>query len=1037
MEKFKHTRMLATFCACFLFLSLPGVYATEYSSVVEAQQSKKTITGIVYDENGETMIGANVVEKGTTNGAMTDIDGKFTLEVSENARLVISYIGYTSQELSVSGKTDFTIRMSGDTQALEEVVVVGYGTQKKANLTGAVATMKAGNIQNAPVTGLDHAMQGKMAGVTVYQNSGAPGASASVRIRGIGTIGENDPLYVVDGMPVSDLNDINPNNIERIDVLKDAAAAAIYGSRAANGVVLVQTKKGTASDKINVTFNTHHGWQRAANKIETLSAADRNMIHSEAYKNSGQDIPEYYSSPEAQMTQTNWQDEILDDFAYISNYDVGLSGGSDKAKYNVSAGHMANNGILKRTDFARTTFRINTTFDLSNKVRFGENLLISKNENGYANTTGEYTGALFSALVYHPDVPVYNSEGELSGAILGGDVQNPVGIINRRDRKENRTRILGNAYLEWDVVEGLKLKTDIGYDQTNSHDKWFVPRVPEEGRKSDNNELTEYDYTEERWISTTTLNYNKSYNKHTFDVLLGTSLEAADIDYRSSRVAGFISEDPDARYPSAGTEVKWYTGGREEWSLLSYFGRLDYNFDERYLLSLNLRGDASSKFAEENRWGWFPSFAAGWRVSEEAFFEDAKETISNLKIRGSWGQLGNQNIGSNYPLYTTIRNTTDSDGYNIVFGSGETSFIGRYEDGIVNPDIKWEVTTQSNIGVDVSFFNNKLELIADYYKKKSSDILLQVPITSLAGVNTAPWVNAGEVENEGFEMALTYNNQDSEFRYSITGNFSTVSNEVTRLGAGTEAIYGSTFRGNTVSRTIVGEPIAHFFGLKTDGIFANTDEINAYTNVEGELIQPNATPGDLKFVDVDGNGIINADDRVNIGDGFPDFTYGLNFSAEYKGFDISMFMQGVEGYQVLNGLRYTGLFVDPRYNQMSDILDRWTETNLGASIPRVALSDPNGNRQISDFFVEDADYLRLKTLTLGYTLPKPVSNSLGIEKLRLYFTGQNLLTFTGYSGFDPEIGESYPDSYGITELGVDRGQYPQPKTFIFGLNINF
>lgn len=1008
------------------------------SGANKMSQQARDVNGKVTDTSGAPLPGVSIIVKGSTKGTVTDMDGNFALSgITPDVTLVFSFIGMEAQEFLVGNQRVFNVTLKEETVGIEEVVAIGYTTKKKADLTGAVSSVKIDDIRNIPVTGLDHAMQGKMAGVTVYQNSGAPGASASVRIRGIGTIGENDPLYVVDGMPVADLNDINPNNIERIDVLKDAAAAAIYGSRAANGVVLVQTKKGAASNKINVTFNTHHGWQRAANKVETLSAADRNMIHKEAYENSGQTVPDYYSSSEAQITRTNWQDEILEDYAYTSNYDVGISGGDEKAKYNVSAGHMANNGILKNTDFKRTTFRINTSFDLTDNVRIGENLLISKNENGYANTTSEYTGALFSALVYHPDVPVYNSEGELSGAILGGDVENPVGNINRRDRNENRTRIFGNAYLEWDLAEGLKLKTDMGYDWTNSQDKWFVPRIPEEGRKSDNNELTEYTYTEERWISTTTLTYNKSFGKHNFDALLGTSLEASDMEYRSSRVANFISEDPAARYPSAGTEIKWYTGGREEWSLLSYFARLDYNYNNRYLLSLNLRGDASSKFSEDNRWGWFPSFSAGWRISEEAFFEGAKDVVSNLKLRGSWGQLGNQNIGNNYPLYTTIRNTTDDDGYNVVFGSGETPFIGRYEDGIVNQDIQWEVTTQSDIGFDISFLDNRLELIADYYKKKSSDILLQVPITSLAGVNTAPWVNAGEVENKGFEMSLTYQNKGRDFHYSVTGNFSTVQNEVTKLGEGTEAIYGSSFRGNTVSRTIVGEPIAHFFGLKTDGIFASPEEVSAYKHSNGELIQPNAVPGDIKFVDIDGNGMINADDRTNIGDGFPDFTYGLNFSADYKNFDLSLFMQGVQGYEVLNGLRYTGLFVDPRYNQMNDILGRWTETNTGASIPRVALSDPNGNRQISDFFVEDADYLRLKTLTVGYTLPKSVLNGTGIDKLRFYFTGQNLLTFTNYSGFDPEIGESFPDDYGVTELGVDRGQYPQPKTFILGLNINF
>ncbi|MEN7551620.1 TonB-dependent receptor [Rapidithrix thailandica] len=1008
--------------------------------VDEEVQQDRLITGTVIETGSkEPLVGATVLVKGTSIGTITDLDGNFKLSVpAGKEQLVVSSVGYEIKEITLGSQDKITVTLSVAVKALEEVVVIGYGVQQKADLTGAVSSVKIEEIENTPATGINHALQGRMPGVTVYRNSGAPGSSASIRIRGIGTFGNTDPLYVVDGMPIENLNDINPNNIERIDVLKDAAASAIYGSRAANGVVLINTKSGSKEGKLNVAFNTYHGIQQPSKKLEVLNAEQRNLIHAEAYLNDGKTVPDYYSDPQNAITRTDWQDEIFNNAAYIGNYDVQINGGDEKAQYSFMVGHFKNEGLLTNTDYQRTTVRLNTTFNLSKNLQVGENLLISTNKNTMVNTVSDFTGALVSALLYQPDVPVYANPatGELSGAALGADIQNPVGLVNRYDRTNRRNRVFGNAFIKWDITPDVELKTSLGYDWADHKHKWFVPSVPEEGRKTSYNELNQSVRESQRWISTTTAKFQKTFGKHEVEALAGMSMEEFQSTNVDVRVSGFISEGGDARYLNAATALNWATGGREEWGLLSYFGRLNYSFDDKYLFSVNLRTDGSSKFSKDNRWGVFPSVSAGWRISSEPFFEPV-QFVSNLKIRGSYGQLGNQNIWNNYPMYTRVRNTSDNDGYKVVFGEGGDAQIGRYEDGIINKDLKWEVTTQTDFGLDLGLFDDRIEITADYYLKKSTGVLLQVPITSLPGVSTAPFVNGADVENKGFEFSLGYHKREGDFKYNVTGNFSIVKNEVLSMGAGNEAIYSSSYRGKSISRTVVGEPIAHFFGYKTDGLFQSQEEVDNYTNSEGALLQKDAKPGDIKFKDINNDGIINADDRTYIGDGFPDFTYGLNFNAEYRNFDFTVFFQGVGGYQVLNTLKYTGLFVDPRYNQFEDILDRWTANNPGASVPRVTADDKNGNQRISDFFVEDANYLRLKNLTVGYTFSNLLLSKIGAKKVRVYLTAENLLTFTEYKGYDPEIGESYPENFGITELGVDRGQYPQPRTFIIGANFKF
>lgn len=1026
------------------------VRANDATSLL-AQQQKQVINGTVQDVDGVGIPGVNIVVKGTTTGAVTDVDGNFSLSATKGSVLLFSYVGFLPQEVKVTSGKPLRITLMEDSKTLDAIVVVGYTTQKKADLTGAVSSVKVEGLNDLAVTGINNALQGRMSGVTVLPSSGAPGATASVRIRGMGTFGNNEPLYVIDGMPAENMNDINPSDIERIDVLKDAASAAIYGSRAANGVVIIQTRKGKQG-KARVAFNTYHGIAAPQKMLKLLTAKQRNLIHLEAYQNAIDDgmsiIPDdtdprnYYYSDYAQQTRTNWQDEVFTT-AYQGNYDLSISGGSDKMKYNIMGGHLMQDGIVKKSGFNRTTFRINTEVEIAKGLTAGENLMIVHSNQQIVPDMGYFSGAITSALLFDPAVPVYTEGGGYSGVgALAADLRNPVAIVDRADHHKVRDRIFGNAYAQYVFLKDFTLKTDFGYDWSKWGENEFNPKFLEPGGKSDTNQLTQKDWVSTRWMNTTSLKFEKDVKLHHIMAMAGYSFEEYTEDFTNTRGSGFISEDPSQRYMSAATNILWAQGGREEWALLSYFGRLDYSFAGRYLLSVNFRTDGSSKFAKNNRWGYFPSVSAGWRISEEKFFEPVKQVISNLKIRGSWGKLGNQNIYSNYPTKTIIANTTDDDGYNVVFGKNGNVSSGRYEATIANPDLKWEVTTQTDFGLDISLFD-KLDLSLDYYNKESTDVLIQVPAPSLGGSTSDPWQNAAKVRNRGFDMNLAYHTDIRDFHLTAYGNISTVDNKVLALGTGSNAIFTSSYRGTNITRTTVGEPIAHFFGYKTDGIFRTQEAIDQYVNEKGEKIQPDAHLGDIKFVDVNGDGVIDDLDKTNIGNGFPDFTYGFGADLNYKGFDLNLFFQGVAGYNILNAMTFEGMFVDTRYNQFAAIMDRYHPVNNpNGTLPRVIIGDrdSNNNRKPSDYYICKGDYLRLKSLTIGYTFDKKVSRKIGLEKLRIYMTAQNLFTLTKYKGYDPDLGDtsaSETDHYGVTEVGVDRGQFPQPRTFVFGANINF
>lgn len=1011
---FINTKLMMVF-SMFIFL---------FSNAAFAQDQK--VSGVVKDSKNVPIPGVNVLLKGTGIGTISDMDGKFTIKVeNQNSELEFSSVGYKTLSQKVGNSSTLGIVLQEGSQVLDEVVVVGYSTQKKKDLTGAVSSVKMDDIKDLSTSGIASAIQGRATGVTVLQSSGTPGAPAAVLIRGIGTFGNSEPLYIIDGMPADNMNDLNPNDIERMDILKDAASAAIYGSRAANGVVIIQTKKGSSKEKTSISFNTYLGIASPINKIDVLNAEQRNMIHTEAFTNDGLAVPSYYSSDYAKVTRTNWQDEIFTNSAVQQNYDLGVSGASSRARYNVAIGNLGQEGILKGTGYDKTTLRLNTDIDLLENLKFGENLMFTNSEQTTVPETGD-GGAISSALRYDPSVPVYDPvTGGYSGSgELGTDLKNPVSIVDRADQKIRRKRVFGDMYLEYKFLNDFTVKTDFGYDWSRNDEKNFYSRVPEAGRASENNELYEAYLESTRMMNTTTLKYDKAIGNHHLMALGGTSYEVYNELNGETSVGGFISEDPSQRYISAATEVKYLHGGRTEWALQSFFARLNYDYLGKYLVSFSYRADGSSKFAKDNRWGYFPSVSAGWRISDESFFDGLKDHVQSLKFRASYGSLGNQNIFSNYPTKALLSDTR----YKAIYGLDESLNYGRYEANIPNPDLKWEVTTQTDFGVDMTFLKH-FDLVFDYFVKESSDILLQVPITSVSGVSQNPWRNAADVKNKGYEVSLSYNAKINDIGIRAYGNLSQVKNEVTSLGDGAaNAIYSNTYNGQAITRTAVGEPINHYFGYKTDGIFKSQAEVDSYTNSGGEKMQPNAQVGDVKFVDYNGDGVIGGDDRTNIGDGFPDVSYGFGADLDYKGFDLSLFFQGVAGFDIFNAVKYQGMNVNPKYNQFSEILDRYHPVNNpNGNGPRVSTLDENGNKQFSDLYVEEGDYLRLKNITLGYSFNKELLKKIKLEKLRLYVNLQNYLTFSKYNGFDPEVGG---------RSGVDYAQFPQPKTFLMGLNIN-
>lgn len=1037
-----------------LSFSLASVYAQDI-------QVKGTVISAT---DNEPLPGVNVSVKGNTSiGTITDFDGNFILSVPSDATLQISFIGFKTQEIQVAGKPEIHAILKEDTETLEEVVVVGYGVQKKSVVTTSIAKVSADDLSATAPVRMDNALKGLAAGVTVTSSSGQPGAAAQIRVRGIGTINNSDPLYIVDGMPIEGgLDYLNPSDIQSIEVLKDAASGAVYGARAANGVILVTTKTGKLG-KTKVTYDFSYGWQSAWKHRDVLNATEYALLINEGLVNAG--MSPIYNDPYSYGEGTDWQNEVFNDNAPVMNHQISVSGASEKVSYLLSAGYYTQDGIVGgdygRSNYERLTLRSNNTYTLFdesknrnwlNSLKITSNLSYARIKSTSIEANSTWGSPLGSALSLSPILTVYD-EGEAAQAQLDkyagsanytpfydprngklfmipgseyGEMTNPIANLSLPGTQGWSHKFVANFSAELQIWENLKFRTSYGADLSFWGSDGYTPiYYLRDGGFSTRSTAFSEKHDGTVWQLENVLMYDNTIDKHSFSVMLGQSAKKSNgsylwgsrnniINYSRPYLDGStgLASDGDQSASGAPSEVA---------TLASLFARASYNYDERYMLQMTVRRDGSSRFGSNNHYAVFPSFSLGWNLTNEKFMEKRPEWLTSTKVRFSWGKNGNENIG-NF-RYTVLAVT----GNNAIFGANEQVTIGSKASGLANPDLKWEESEQYDLGVDFGFFNNALTFTADYYKKITNGMLKEMNIPSYVG-ESKPIGNVGKMENSGIEMEASYKFNVSDWNFRIGGNLTYLHNQLIEYGNDSGWANLDSFQGTgTISRAQNGKPFPFFYGYKTNGIFQNVNEINAYTNAAGELIQPNAVPGDVRFVDVNGDGQITDEDRTDIGKGMPDWTYGFNMNISWKNFDFNMMWQGTIGNDIYDATRRTDISAT---NLPSWMLGRWTGEGTSNRIPRFVRGD-NVNWQSSDLYVYDGSYLRLKNIQLGYTLPQHLTKKVFISSLRLYVAAENLFTFTKYHGFDPEI------SSGGTSLGIDYGVYPQARTWTIGANLSF
>ncbi|GAB3760725.1 TonB-dependent receptor [Spirosoma pomorum] len=993
------------------------------------------ITGTVTDQQtGEALPGASVVVKGSTVGSVTDANGTFSINVPDaNVVLVVSFIGYEPLDVAVNGRSQVNVTLMQAAKQLNEMVVVGYGAQQKRDVLGAVATVPTKEIGSRNYNTAADVLQGTVSGVTVVNEGGDPTASATIKIRGIGSLNDESPLLVVDGVIYpGTLSSINPNDIQSVSVLKDASAA-VYGARASAGVILVTTKKGS-SGQMRVNVNYQQGFQQVARTLKPLDAAGFANAVNTATDNAG--LPRIGAfnpavNPDARTTKTNWMNELFQT-GHIYNVDASVSGGTEKSTFFLSGGYRKNQGILLNTFSDRYTFRLNSSHQLSKRVKIGENLAYNVNNGQTANTNSAYTGAILTAIFYPPNATIYRQDG--SGRFGGvpenfagsyGDLINPVAYLKRLDNRNPSSNLFINPYLEWQILDGLTFRSNWGLTQIRTDGTQFNVKITEPGKIFDYNELYLNSYKSNDLLTEQLLMYKRSFGKHALDALLGYTYQRTDINAFGVRGTGFDNEAPSQRYLVNTKQVFYNNSTVIQRGLESYLGRLNYSYNDKYLLSVIVRRDGTSKLLSANRWEWYPSVSAGWQIADEPFLKDVN-WLSNLKLRASWGRIGNLAGLGDYAYSLPLAQTLS------MIGSTPSINYGFAETALSNSSLRWETSSQTNVGLDFGFLRNQFVGTIDVFSKQNQNMLFQEQLPGVAGVSGGRTINAGSTVNKGIELGLTYQRSFGPVKFDATVNYAVLRNQVTSLPAGQNLqSTGSTVRSLPYSNFhIVGQPFGAFYGYRTAGLFQSNEEAAAYTNAQGTRIQPNAKAGDFRFVDTNGDGVLNDNDRVVLGSILPTQTFSLNSNVGYKGFDLNVFFQGSAGNKIFNSVKNLALNPGayPGYNMLEDVKNAWSPTNTGGTIPRLrAGSDPNNNfGRISDFYLEDGSYLRLKSLTLGYTLPRTFTKSAGA---RIYLTGQNLLTVTKYSGMDPEVG--------LNSLGLDVAKYPLARVYMIGANLSF
>ena len=1076
---FRRTALLVGICSAVSLTYTPQLFAASVDAIDAVQQAKK-ITGTVTDAMGP-VIGANVLEKGTTNGVITDIDGNFTLNVQPGATIVVSFIGYQPQEIVVGNQTSFKIQLKEDTELLDEVVVVGYGVQKKKLVTGATVEVKGEDIAKLNTTQALGALQSQSPGVNIQAVSGQPGDGFKINIRGTGTNGNTAPVYVIDGVAGGDINALNPADIERIDVLKDAASCAIYGSSGANGVILITTKQGKVG-KVSVSYDGNIGWANIYKMPDMLNAKEYMAVMDQvAYNNGGQpyDWSKFVDADLLTAYQngtnpgTDWVKEFRNKNAVVTNHALNVTGGSEFSKFSTGIGYQYQDGAFGgpvKTDYRRFTFRINSEHVIYRKgdvdvIKFGENIYYQHKQNQGVQLGNQYSNDLSNALRAIPLIPVYNENGDFFmyddlknfGTSANGILDytayasNPMAHMVYNQAGNNKNFNLNTAaYLEVQPLKNLIYKGQVSYKQWSSSWRSYLPvyQINNQGDSRDKDQTINNVSLGWNWSLTNTLSYRFDITDlHHFDVLAGTEYSKSRPTYGESvEATGYNSAFGDFTHAylhnterKATATVNGYPS--DYGSKMSYFGRLNYDFKETYMFSAIIRADGSSKFAKGNQWGYFPSFSAGWVISNEAFMKNTASWLGFLKVRAGWGQNGNDNIPNSnwragyefgdYGLYT--------------FGSDKNGgTTGAYPNRLANPDLTWETSEQTNIGIDARFLDNRLSFTMDWYSKQTKDLLVEVGTNAASGFATQ-YQNAGTVKNTGLELSMGWRDQiGKEFKYGVNVNMAYNKNEVTEVNNANHFIEGGNdLLAQSTGRFVrmeEGHPIGYFYGYKTDGVIQNQNDLQAYLdqNCKGNAANSkqgaSIKPGDLKFVDVDGNGVINDDDKTDLGNPHPDVTMGLTLSAEYKGFDFSVTTYGAFGAQVARSWRK---FSDGQYeNYTTEVYDYWHGEGTSNRYPLLAPGNSGQNFQaISDIYIDDADYVRIQNLTIGYDF-KRIWKNCPFQQLRVYAAAQNLFTFTGYKGMDPENGRALNDKEPWV-TGVDVGNYPQPRTYMVGVNVKF
>ena len=1005
---------------------------------------EKNLTGTVTNEAGEPLVGATVLAKGSQQGTLTDERGSFRITVPDDVTtLIVSYIGYITQEVEIGNRTTINITMLEGVSQLDEVVVVGYGTQERKDLTGAVASVNNQDITALPAVNVATALQGRAAGVAVTENSGRPGAPSKVTIRGVGTVGNSDPLYVVDGQITSDINQINPNDIATMDVLKDAAAGAIYGARAANGVVLITTKRGQ-SGRTRISVNSYYGTQQVdPNKVEFVNAEEYVRMHNEGRAFNGLP-PLFTESPESfRGKSTNFWELAFHD-GFITDNNVSISGGNENSTYLLSIGYLQNEGVVIGQNYERYTMRLNTDHKLAKWLKIGQSLQVSRANSIGIGGNGSFGLVMNGAKTMTPTIfPEILPDGSWNGPTRPGEQAgfatfNPRQVVAEHENLTKSWQMLGNVYGEIEFFQGLTFRTTFhGNFLFNDGTNW-APQLVAGLSVGNSTILSRNNNTRFNWQIDNVLTYDNTFGKHSLTVLGGFLAQEDLFETLSASIQGFPDEGVNV-LSGGNSSTLLGSGTKQDWAINSYIGRLNYSYDGKYLLQANVRRDGSSRFGPENRWGVFPSFSAGWRISQEDFFNSS--FINELKLRGSWGQLGNDQIG----LYAFASAINLSQNYTL--GASQAILPGASPLTLANPDIKWEQTTQLNFGLDLGLFSNRLFINVDWFQKDTDDMLLQVPVPASSGYTSAPFVNAGEVRNTGVELMATYRKSTGAFQWDLGLNFSTVQNEVIALGNGEAIILGNPANGG-YQIADVGTEIYAFYGYKATGLYQTEAEVQADNALssEREEYDPGAGPGSIRFEDIDGDGLITAEDRTVIGSPYPDFTYGVNFRAEYKGFDLTIFLQGIQGNEIM--ISPNDNFQNQPGGRLTYNTRRWKQagdTNDPVLWGWQGLKNASGGRdgRISDAQVFDGSYLRGKNIMLGYTLPASTTDKIGFSRIRVYVSTKNLFTIWDrpeYNNFfDPELGDdggagNDGEAAGFGKFNLNA--VPQPTTILGGINLD-